>query len=121
MSVIYSSVRRFECWAYTVSHQKLLLRSPKNDTHSTRVDVLFSEIEAHLIFPVFPALSILQSGNLGRFPVQLPATNLTFQPFLFELQSARVTGYIVARSIQFMEDDGEYHEPDAWGVLPSKG
>ncbi len=43
--------RRFQLWAYTVSHGSLLLRSTKTDDEPTRVDVLFRNVKAHSTFP----------------------------------------------------------------------
>jgi hypothetical protein len=36
--------RRFQMWAYSVSHSLLLLRSVKTAVHSSRIDLLFTGV-----------------------------------------------------------------------------
>jgi len=36
--------RRFEFWFYRVSHGELLIRSPKDERHSTNIDYIFVDV-----------------------------------------------------------------------------
>jgi hypothetical protein len=38
--------RTFQLWAYTVGMKRLLLRSTKNETFRTRIDILFQNVKA---------------------------------------------------------------------------
>lgn len=61
-SVIFEFDRRFELWAYHVSHQQLLLRSNKRYKGDTRIEVLFRGV-SRLCLPAFmPVLSIIEDG-----------------------------------------------------------
>jgi hypothetical protein len=52
--------RSFQMWEYDVSHQQLLLRSPKADDHPTNVDVAFVGVN-YINLPTFIAqLSIVE-------------------------------------------------------------
>ena len=42
----YDSKRGFQMWLYEVGHSQLLLRSVKDDAHSTRVDILFKSVDS---------------------------------------------------------------------------
>lgn len=42
----FGSDRQFQIWRYEVGHAQLLLRSMKGDQHASRIDVLFTAVEA---------------------------------------------------------------------------
>ena len=58
---ILSFNRKFELWAYHVSHQQLLLRSNKRHENDTRIEVLFRGVR-RVCLPVWmPILTIFDS------------------------------------------------------------
>lgn len=44
-TILFESARTFRLWEYRVSHDLLLLRSPKNDQYRTNADVIFRGVE----------------------------------------------------------------------------
>jgi len=66
--MIYSSDRIFRLWDYNVSHDQLLLRSPKSDEFATNVDVCFWRVEYIAIPAMFAGIQIhemLESERRG--------------------------------------------------------
>src|SRR4051794_16401895 len=97
-------------WRYTVSHMQLLLRSTKDDEHSSRVDILFKGV-SHVGIPTTIDLQSVE---------EVPATEATGilirQPAagngdkVFALRSPHGTGYVVALAVFLAHDEGEYFE-----------
>lgn len=89
----FESDRKFQVWKYTVSHAMLLVRSVKDDHHSTRIDVLFVAVE-HLDIPTsFDGLCIERNGRE------------------FVLTGVGWRGSVEAGNLAFAEDNGEYSDP----------
>lgn len=53
--------RIFRLWAYTVSMRRLLLRSTKNETFLTRVEVLFQNVKAMRLPTVLEGLVVTEA------------------------------------------------------------
>jgi len=106
--------REFQVWLYTVSHSILLLRSVKSETLSTRVDVIFKPVRA-LSVP-----TTLVGIDVRSMPV--PATLAGVVPDLhdsdqfFSLTGAEPTWWIVAGTVDWHGDEGEYSDPSSFSV-----
>ncbi|HEV7680342.1 MAG TPA: hypothetical protein VGQ42_17415 [Candidatus Dormibacteraeota bacterium] len=55
--------RPFEVWVYAVGHRQLLLRSVKSDTWTTRVDVLYKDVQAMMLHPQIPRLVLERASK----------------------------------------------------------
>ncbi len=104
--------RVFQMWAYSVSMRRLLLRSNKNDTFDTRVDVLFQNVKAISLPTTMEGLTVATAGDAGVAEIAnktgiLPDDDKSF----FELRTHGVRGYIIAGVVVEDEDHGEYFEP----------
>lgn len=101
--------RVFQLWGFTVSMGRLLFRSPKTPTLTTRVDVLFQNV-VHLDAP----------SLIGDFSIALLPTDFEeprFERFAeegvgaFSLRSnGSPVGTILASSVRHFEDEQEYYE-----------
>jgi hypothetical protein len=89
----FESDRHFQMWKYGVGHAQLLLRSVKDETHSTRIDVLFVAVE-RLDLPT----------TLNGLRIQRVDDH-------FRLSGADWQGSVAAGNVAHAEDDGEYNDP----------
>lgn len=111
MEILFSSARRFKVWRYSVSHSVLLLRSPRNEASSTRVDVVFQQVARMQLDAAFDGLAIGKAGpieraeletRLGRaFPVELDVF----------LVGEGLDNYVLSGPPAWHEDEGRYRDP----------
>lgn len=115
--------RRFQVWAYTVSHSQLLLwstRSVESDTEkfSTRIEVLFKPVDAmYLPSTVLQGLVVTLAGpemsaRITRETGIFPDGHAKF----FEIKSGGRRGFVVASIVAEDEAEREYYEPSKYGV-----
>jgi hypothetical protein len=104
--------RVFQVWAYTVGMGRLLLRSTKNETFATRVDVLFQNVKAMKLPTVLDGL-VVTVAVAGAVSEITDATGLLpdDQTVFFALDSSTGRGYVVAGVVAAAEDESEYFEP----------
>lgn len=116
--------RAFQVWAYTVGMGRLLLRSTKSETFTTRVDVLFQNVKAMNLGTQLDGLVVSRADEplAARITEEtglLPDEDALF----FRVESADRTGYVVAGAMAEDEDSGEYFEPSKYwpgpGGLPA--
>lgn len=117
--VVDCSERVFQVWAYSVSMSRLLLRSTKSETFSTRVDVLFQNVKAMSLPTSLDGLvvEIADSAAAERVTREtglLADEDTTF----FKLRTAHGVGYVVAGVVVADEDHGEYFEPSRYWPAP---
>jgi hypothetical protein len=100
--------RVFQVWAYTIGLGRLLLRSTKNESFGTRVDVLFQNVKAMKLPTVLDGL-VVTIAVAGAASEITDATGLLpdDETVFFALDSSTGRGYVVAEA----EDEGEYFEP----------
>lgn len=60
---MFESARRFRLWEYRVSHNQLLIRSPKNSDFSTNIDLVFWGVEFLKIPSSFNGLSVRKGSK----------------------------------------------------------
>jgi hypothetical protein len=112
--------RVFQLWSYTVGMGKLLLRSVKTASFTTRLDVLFQNVQAVKLPTVLHGLTVSTAeaneiaaitGDTGL----LPDAERSF----FLLSGSGYNGYIVAGIMLSCEDSLEYFEPsEIWPQSP---
>jgi hypothetical protein len=86
--------RRFQLWAFTVSHGQLLLCSPKGDGGPTRVDVLFKPVRRMDLPTVMNGVRI-EAVVKGRF----------------RLSGTDWEGEVLAGTVASAEDDLDFSDP----------
>ncbi len=113
--LLFRSDRTFQVWSYSVSHGQLLLRSPKDQEHKTRIDLLFSETKL-INLPV-----VLRGIEIKHVPVRLPRgenrrineprSSSDPNEKAFEIKCGEIDGQVRAIEFRHLEDTGEYHQP----------
>lgn len=95
-----------------MSHRQLLLRSPKSESASTRVDVLFKDVSFMCLSTDFSDLSIQEADAEFRKTLQnIPMVSRGHR--LFILQTTPSPQYVMAAAYVSLEDDKEYYDPSA--------
>ncbi len=108
----FPTKRQYRVWAYEISHGLLLLRSNKSERITKRIDVLFANVVVMELPDTFDDLNITEY-NIEDMPNIFEKTiNLNIKDKkLYLLKGTNFTGYIVADSVNWHEDEGEYYEP----------
>ena len=96
--LLYSSERKFQVWAYTVSHRQLLLRSVKSATDQTRINLLFKNVRA------LNLISTLQG-------IRIEASDQASDKTRYEIESLNFSGFVLASAFAHRTDDQEYGAP----------
>lgn len=109
---LFSSAREFRLWLYTVGHKTLLLRSVKNASASTRIDLVFKPVE-RLSLP-----TTLDGIDLRIIPMSAlpPSTHESTNRTAFSLSGGTLDSWIVSETWAWHEDDGEYGDPSYFSV-----
>jgi hypothetical protein len=111
--------RTFQFWAYTVGMARLLLRSTKNETFPTRVDVLFQNVKAMQLPTSLDGLVVSEADDELAKRIEADTGILAEVSRFFAIETAHGLGYIVAGVMVSREDAGEYFEPsELWPDLP---
>src|SRR5690242_16981113 len=106
--------RRFQLWAYTVSHRQLLLRSNKSDQHASRCEILFANV-IHIDLPISVEdveVRIATDEELESRGIARP-NEPHIQRTVYIVQGRNVSGYVIAGAVYQAEDDGEYDSPSS--------
>lgn len=103
--------RRFQIWEYSVSMARLLLRSTKSETFTTRCDVLFQNVKAMKLPTSLDGLVISEADPAGEARIAaevglLPGDGAK----IFTVRSGAFDGYVVAGVCVQAEDEGEYFD-----------
>ncbi len=104
--------RQFQIWSYVVSHNQLLLRSPKSQRAITRVDILFKGVSFIHMETGFSGLSVQVLDEKAQKPLPNIPDILEDQK-LFVLHTSSGLGYIVAAAYAAVEDDKEHYDASA--------
>ena len=101
--------RIFQLWLYSVSHGQLLLRSTKDQTHQTQVDILFKNVATIQLPVLFAGLVISEMSTEEVRSLNLSAGLLTVnERKCFKLEGDNWHGLIVAGHVSWLENDAEY-------------
>jgi hypothetical protein len=89
----------------------MLLRSTRSDGLDARVDVLFKDIAALQLPTAFDGLLITEASNdeLLKLGPQL-GSNSMVNKNVFLIQGSNYSGYVVAGSVFWHEDEGTYYD-----------
>ena len=91
--MIFRSRRSFKAWQYTVSHNMLLLRSPKDDVNVKNVDlVFFGVVRIELDTDVLEGIVVSEKSQVG-------------DNTLYEVISGESVGQILAAGLKEYEND----------------
>lgn len=117
---LVSFERRFQLWAYGVSHAQMLLRSNKSDDAPTRIDVLFKGVAAFELPTAFQGLAIAEASwdEASGLGVQLGLGSATGRK-LFAIRGQKFCGYVAASAVFWHEDSGAYHGPSYFRDAPA--
>lgn len=101
--------RTFQIWEYKVSHSQLLLRSVKDSSKDTRIDILFKNVGIIFIPTLLAQIKIRETNPLA---VSLVGDEDFLQGRrIFQIESAGYSGYVAAGIMVHLEDQGDYDEP----------
>jgi hypothetical protein len=113
---LFSSERHFQMWRYLVSHSQLLLRSAKTNTERARIDLLFKNVSVINLAATLDGIAInLVEPEVIAIPSIL--ADVSRGRKVYQIITHGFSGYVVAGSFIFHEDEGEYYEPSA--LLPN--
>lgn len=113
--------RRFQVWLFDVSHCQLLIRSTKDETHPTRIDLYFKAVLAMNLPTVFDVMRIdvvEASGDdksilVGAWP-SINHEDTFRNRMVYRFFGGPDVPYVVAGYFARHEDSGEYFEPSAF-------
>ena len=103
------STRSFRLWRARVSHGELLLRSVKNG-EPTRIDALFKPVLAMKLKTTLLGLLVRPADRAEQAAIEREVGR-NDGAHVFIVESADFSGYVVASTFAWHEDDREYHEP----------
>jgi hypothetical protein len=116
--VVFESPRPFQQWRWNVGHSELLLRSNKDASNSTRIEILFKPVDALKIRALMNGLRIVEVDDSEAEAIRLDAAldeksmpAISRQSRIYAVESGVFRGYIVAAVIFVHEDDLEYYAP----------
>ncbi|MET7620665.1 hypothetical protein [Streptomyces sp. NPDC005408] len=117
MTEIFSSTRTFKLWAYTVSHRRLLLRSPSEGGAASRIDVCFGGVDHMLVSPLYEGLTVVEvpAEEWGAHRDRVGEVPPGFK--LYSLGASR-NDFVTAGIIQYHEDMGDSRDPSYFGRFP---
>jgi hypothetical protein len=104
--------RRFQIWAYSVSHSQLLLRSKKSTGHPTRVDIAFRGVVGMKLPWILESIRIETSTLEAIGDSAIQSLDL-FDKDLFACSAGSFSGWVVASAISMAEDEEEFDVPSA--------
>lgn len=105
-SLITSFNRRFQVWAYSVSHARLLLRSTKDAQNHTQVDVLFKNVKLMCLPVTIEGLTITESSFAD---LEVQGATEALGGNCFRLEGTDWRGAVVAGSVVWNETEDEFH------------
>lgn len=111
--------RNFSLHLYFVSHGLLLLRSGKDEKHSTRIDILFQDVR-WMALPVWFEGIRIERGKLSDLVLPLTAKIKEEAHFMsvFKVISQGVTHWVLAsQRLSVAEDKGNYGDNSS--LLPN--
>lgn len=103
--------RTFQIWMYKVGHSQLLLRSPKEGVHSTRIDVLFKDVGAIHLPAICEGLRIEEATEVEKQQLGLePGFLRRADRKMFLVVGSDFSGYVYAGAVLWHEDELEYDD-----------
>ncbi|MEU4540299.1 hypothetical protein AB0G15_36215 [Streptosporangium sp. NPDC023825] len=114
--------RRFRLWAYVPTHSNLLIRSGKETSGTTRIDIAFNGVSV-------VNLPVLMEGLTIERPDPRSARTMDVAGGLDGFSARRLLivrgvgyeGHIVALKFETDESDKRFPERDKWGIASPDG
>ena len=111
--------RIFQLWAFSVGMKRMLLRSTKNATFPTRIDVYFQGVDVLQIPTLLDGLVVTDADHELAERIERETGILPDDRRFFAVETAGRIGYIVAAVMVSEEDEGEYFDPSKlWPEMP---
>jgi len=103
----FVSKREFQVWLYATGHSQLLIRSNKDSSNTTRINLLFKDV-SHISIPILlNGISVEISSHNGE--ILTVDKNFT-QKTTYDIRYSEGFGRICAGSFFVNEDDGEFFD-----------
>ncbi|HLL68372.1 MAG TPA: hypothetical protein VK453_22045 [Micromonosporaceae bacterium] len=113
----FRSERHFQVWTYTVSHRRLLLRSVKEGSLATRIDLYFGGVTRMLLRPAYDGLHAAEADQLDLDLYRERYGDLGPELKVFTLEPD-LASFVVAGVMQWHEDAGGFEDPSHFGHFP---
>ncbi len=103
--------RKFQLWAYSVSHSQLLLRSKRTPDCPTRIDIAFRGVVGMKLPWILDSLEVTIAEQIPG-ALQREISGLTMdQKQLYSCRSGEFDGWVVASTVSIAEDGEGYDAP----------
>ncbi|MFC0112295.1 hypothetical protein [Kibdelosporangium aridum] len=109
--------REFRVWTYAPGHSTLLLRSGKESSGTTRIDVVFMNV-GWLNIPIYMNGLVVErpsSVEVSRIVERDKAISGRVKEILI-VRGADYRGHLIAGAVEVDESDRAYNEIDKWEV-----
>jgi len=104
------SQRRFKVWDYNVSHNQLLIRSPKTEEFQTNIDIIFFGVSYLNLPTTMHGISLCESSVEEVNNIQLVFPNKSDTDKVFVLSSLNNKYMVVAKSCKILENELDIFE-----------
>lgn len=101
--------RTFKLWDYNVSHNQMLLRSPKTSTLPTNIDIVFVGVEYLELPTKIEGLTLVQPDAADRQRV-VALGELAHGSEIFAIQARDCRHLVVAAAMRIYENDLDIFE-----------
>ncbi|WP_271219723.1 hypothetical protein [Streptosporangium carneum] len=109
--------REFRWWIYLPSHSTFLLRSGRETSGTTRIDVAFNDVSALELPVIMSGLTIEKPEPVKvRELLARGCVNAHTLDNLMTVRGSGYEGYIVAAIIGTDESAKRFQEDDVWGI-----
>lgn len=102
--------RKFQIWAYNVSHGTLLLRSPRSEASQLNVDLLFSGVEFVLLPRYLNGITFFEMSVSDNYFISEHFGELKNCQKPFKIKSKSKTYYIIAAACHETKNDMDIFE-----------
>ncbi|MEV4800215.1 hypothetical protein AB0K18_09365 [Nonomuraea sp. NPDC049421] len=108
--------REFRLWSYVPSHSRLLLRSGRETSGTTRIDIAFGDVSAVSLPVLMDGLTVEQPDAQATHDVAARLGPRAQLDDLLILRGHGYHGYVLASLVEVDESDRPLWEPDKWGI-----
>jgi hypothetical protein len=113
--VICSFDREFQLWAYTVSHGRIMFRSVRDSNHSTRIDIVFFDVQRMEINTMLRGFELYEETSSTYKGSAAPPGAMR----QYRIVTREGEATIAALNVAFEETTRGYEEPsDLWNWSP---
>ncbi len=113
---LFRSERYFKVWQYSVSKNRLLLRSTRDNPPSTRIDIHFGAVGLTLLRPYYDGISIRRASNEERALIDETYSSADVAGDLFVI-GEEPQSFVISGAPQWHEDEGGLNDPSWFGHM----